>query len=134
MHHVRRIRHQTQPAEAVPAPVTRHVVAAARLLDVDAARRAGFRAHGLDLRERGRVFGGGGFGAAGARVPRAVAGQAEGGGAVGAGDLLLCGAGGGRAGVGGEVFAAGGREAGYECGGRGEEVFCEGFVEAVWFC
>lgn len=44
--HIRIVRDQTLPTEVVPARVARHVIAAAVLVDVDAALGARFGAHG----------------------------------------------------------------------------------------
>lgn len=54
------VRDETDPAEVVAASIARHVIAAAVLLDVDAALGALFGAHGADLFDGGGVFGGGG--------------------------------------------------------------------------
>lgn len=140
------VRDETHPAEVVVAAVARHVVAAAALLDVDAALRTLLCAEGLDLRERGCVFCFFDFAAVGFGVPGAFAGYAEAVAAVGAGDELLGGmlclglclaftlgrlvGGSGVVGavgavLDGEVFAAFGVEAGDEVGRSGEEVLRE---------
>jgi hypothetical protein len=77
------------PAEVVAAAMTRHVVASALLLDVDAALGAGLCAHGLDLVEGRFVFLLCGFAAAGFVVPGTVAREAELVLAVRAGNFLL---------------------------------------------
>jgi hypothetical protein len=77
------------PAEVVAAAMTRHVVASALLLDIDATLGTGFRAHGLDLVEGRFVFLLCGFAAAGVGVPGTVAREAELVLAVRAGNFLL---------------------------------------------
>jgi hypothetical protein len=102
---------KTLPAEVVAAAVTRHVVAAPALLDVDAALGALLRTHVLNLLDGVLVFLLLGFAAASGCVPGSVARETEFVLAVGARDLLFGVAlGGTLAALDREVFAAFGRE------------------------
>jgi hypothetical protein len=71
------VRDETLPAEVVAAPITRHVVAAPTLLDVDAALGALLCAHALNLLDRVLVFLLLRFAATSGCVPGTVTGETE---------------------------------------------------------